>query len=278
MKRTANHLLVTLLIFSLNLIAKPYQLKNHYESDSQTSSNKIWHDLVTPNLETSKSFYSNVLGWTFEDENIKGFSYSLIKNKNEIIGGILEVPTAKSSTWITSLVVTPEEMKIKIKEAITKGCKLATNPLKLPGRGKQVILESPEGEEFSFITETPTTTNSSTDGNWIGVELWSSNIENSKKFYSLTFGVSIEEVSYDKKPYWIFKSDKTNVAGMIKNPITNQNSQWVPYVHLNTPANILTPAKKSGGSILLAPNKEVRDGKVAIIQDPNGAIICVQSK
>ena len=63
---------------------------------------------------------------------------------------------------------------------------------------------------------------------------------------------------------------------MIKNPVTNQGTQWVPYVKMNDPVSVVNTAKGSSGSVLLTPTSKIRDGKIGIIQDPHGAIIAIQ--
>lgn len=47
---------------------------------------------------------------------------------------------------------------------------------------------------------------------------------------------------------------------------------------MDDPAASVTIAKKSSGSVLLAPTMKIRGGKIGIIQDPHGAIIAIQKK
>jgi len=273
MKKTKQNLTLVFLLAVINLSA--FNTRNTTPIKSSTES-PLWHDLVTPNLEVSKTFYGKLFGWTFQDQNLKGFSYTLIKNNTETIGGMVEITAAKSSVWITSLIVSPKEMKEKIKAALASGCKLATKPLKIAGRGKQVIFESPQGEEFAFITDTPGSIDN--NGDWIGMELWSDNPEKAAQLYKDTFELTTTETFYDKKPYWLFKKEGINVAGMIKNPITNQKSQWVPYLKNTNPSQVISNVSNLGGFVILKPTDNIRNGKLGIFQDPNGAILCIQSK
>jgi predicted enzyme related to lactoylglutathione lyase len=268
MKKTNFFLTLLLFLVVFNVSAS--------ETQKTMTKSSLWHDLVTPNLEVSKAFYGNLLGWTFEDQNFKGFSYTLIKNNTETIGGMIEISSAKSSVWITSLIVSPKEMREKIKLALAAGCTLATKPLKIAGRGKQVIFESPQGEEFAFITETPASVDN--NGDWIGMELWSDNPEKSATLYKDTFELTVSESLFDKKPYWVFKEQGNSVAGMVKNPIKNQKSQWVPYLKNTNPTQVISSVTNLGGFVILKPTENIRNGKLGIFQDPNGAILCIQSK
>ena len=111
---------------------------------------------------------------------------------------------------------------------------------------------------------------------WLGIELWADDANKAQRFYETTFSVTTEKITVDNKPYWHFKSGNRVVAGMAKNPVTNQSSQWVPYLKVNSPAAIVTATKEAGGEVILSPTPSIRNGKLAIIQDPHGALIAVQ--
>ena len=239
----------------------------------------IWHDLITPDLTVSKSFYKALFGWTYAEKNIKGFKYTLIYNGSKVLGGMIEVPNIQSSTWISSLPLEAAELNKRIKLAMANGAKLAIQPLKVAGLGKQVVLEGPQGSVFSLSSKNAfnSSLKTHTDSNsWLGMELWADNPAESKAFYEKTFEVTTEEISVDNKPYWYFKNGETPLAGMTKNPVTNQGSQWVPYVKVASPAAIVTATKQAGGDVILAPTDTIRNGKLTLIQDPHGALIAAQ--
>ena len=168
----------------------------------------------------------------------------------------------------------------RIKKVINAGAKPILPPVKIPGRGKQVVFEGLLGEELSLISSNEYTDNMNSAGinhSWLGMELWASNTNEAKRFYEMAFDVSTLEISYDNKPYWVFKSGESAVAGMINNPITNQGTQWVPYIKTTMLTELFLKLKNTNADILLAPTAEVRQGNVGIIQDPHGAIIAIQN-
>ena len=279
--------LLLLLFFSANLFASPISkdLTNTSKQEiikitTESQSSGIWHDLITPDLEASKAFYGNLLGWTFTDTNFKGLRYTIIYNDGKVIGGMIEIKSAKNATWISALPLDNATLSTRIKAVIASGAKAVLPPIKLPGRGKQVVFEGPSGEEFSLISENEYTAQldeSSKNGNWIGMELWADNPAQASAFYDKAFAVSTTKSTYDNKPYWTFKADDKIVAGMLQNPVTNQGSQWVPYIQQNDIGAMLPALKKSGANILMNPNNNIRDGKIGIFQDPQGAIFAVQT-
>jgi hypothetical protein len=241
---------------------------------------QLWHDLITPNLEESKLFYGAVFGWTFKDTNFKGTKFTTIYNNGKIIGGMIEVKSAKSSTWISALPLTSEDLNQRIKKVVAAGAKAVLPPVKIPGRGKQVVFEGLQGEEFSLISQNDYTNNMNSDlsdNNWLGMELWASNTSEAKEFYEVAFGVTTTKTTYDKKPYWLFNSGSDPVAGMMNNPIKNQGTQWVPYIKVSRLSESFMKIEKTKAYIILSPSKDVRNGEVGIIQDPHGAIIAIQN-
>lgn len=252
-----------------------------WSHENSVLKNTIWHDLITPNIENSMSFYKNAFGWDYQSFNVKGFKYALIKNNEETIGSMIEVSTIKSSVWVSSLILSSAEMKNRVKTITESGAILVVNPLKIPGRGKQLIFKGPQGETFSLITNSelikPYTT-STNEGNWYGMELWASDVQKAQDFYKKAFKTNTKAVSFDNKPYYFFTYNGESVAGLMKNPLTNMDSQWIPYLYMKDLNAVVEKVKDTKGSVLLKPTWKIRNGNVAIIQDEYGAILCIQNK
>lgn len=239
----------------------------------------VWHDLVTPDLDSSIEFYSSVFGWTFKSLDAKGLRLAAIYSGETRIGGAIEVPGANQAVWIKAILV--DDLERRVSMVKQNGGRVVLPPAVISGRGTQVIMEGAEGEEFSFIgnAEGAFSTGAGPGNNHIvWSELWADTPESSQVFYEAVFGVSTESRSIDDKPYWVFQSGDQKLAGMINNPITNQGTQWVPYVQSATPVEVIARAKVRGAFIVLEPTPDVRNGKVGIFQDPLGALVCVQNK
>lgn len=239
----------------------------------------IWHDLVTPDLDKSMTFYTAVFGWTFKAIKVKGLRLAAIYAGSERIGGAIEVPGANTAVWVKAIVVDDLDRGIGLVER--NGGRVILPPAAIPGRGTQVIMEGPEGEEFSFIGNVDPSFSRVTlmeDTHLAWSELWADTPENSKNFYEAVFNVVTQESDVDDRPYWVFQSGARKVAGMIQNPVTNQGTQWIPYVLTSDPSGVVENARSGGAFIVLEPAPEVRDGKVGIFQDPLGALVCVQQK
>jgi hypothetical protein len=268
-------------LFILFLLSSIIVWSNPFKTDEAKVENVIWHDLITPNLEESKGFYGDLFGWSYQTFNVKGFKYALIENKGEVIGGMIEVSTTKSSVWVSSLSVSPQEMRKRVETITASGAQLVIKPLKIPGRGKQLIFKGLQGETFSLITDNNQivkTKNSDKNGNWYGIELWANDIKKAKDFYKKAFNVDSKEEDFDNKPYNYFMLNDVKVGGLIKNPMTNMESQWVPYLNCNDLNSVVQKVTNLHGEVILQPNQKVRNGSIGIIQDSFGAILCIQKK
>ena len=268
-------------LFILFLLSSIIVWSNPFKTDEAKVENVIWHDLITPNLEESKGFYGDLLGWSYQTFNVKGFKYALIENNGEVIGGMIEVVTTKSSVWVSSLSVSPQEMRKRVETITANGAQLVIKPLKIPGRGKQLIFKGLQGETFSLITENNQivkTKNSDKNGNWYGIELWANDIQKAKDFYKKAFNVDSKEDTFDNKPYNYFMLNNIKVGGLIKNPLTNMDSQWIPYLNIKNLNDIVEKVSNLKGEVILSPNKNIRNGSIGIIQDSFGAILCIQKK
>lgn len=281
--------LTTLLLCSIIVQANPFTDGSKCLASSEEVSqilnttegveSKIWHDLITPNLEESKSFYNTAFGWTYSDTNFKGLKYTVIYNNGSVIGGMIEVKTAKTSTWISALPLSNTDLNKRIRKVVAAGASAALPPIKSPGRGKQVIFEGLQGEEFSLISKnefTEAMTPENGENDWLGMELWASDAGKAKSFYEEAFDVQTVETTYDDKPYWLFNIEGETVAAMMNNPITNQGTQWVPYIQVSDLTALFTKIKNTKAEVIVAPSKETRNGSLGIMQDPHGAIIAIQ--
>lgn len=239
----------------------------------------VWHDLVTPDMDRSREFYSAVFGWEFRVLDVKGLRLAAIYSGEARIGGAIEVPRANQAVWIKAILV--DDLDSRVSLVKRNGGHVLLPPADIPGRGTQVILEGAEGEEFSFIGNADAAFSAGAgpgNNRMVWSELWADSPESSQAFYQTVFGVSTENVTVDEMPYWVFQWGDQKLAGMIRNPITNQGTQWVPYVLSDTPAEVIASAKDAGAFVVLEPSAEVRGGKVGIFQDPLGAMVCVQKQ
>jgi len=109
-------------------------------------------------------------------------------------------------------------------------------------------------------------------------ELITSDVEAAKKFYTTMFGWEAETKSM--APGWdytVFKQGETMVCGMmgISPEMGPIQPHWLCYVMTGDIDADLTKVKAAGGSVLKEPFEVSNIGTLAIIRDPQGAVIAL---
>jgi len=56
---------------------------------SYTPGRFVWHELMTPDVEKSKGFYAELLGWTFQAMPMPGMDYTMVMSGPTGVGGIM---------------------------------------------------------------------------------------------------------------------------------------------------------------------------------------------
>jgi predicted enzyme related to lactoylglutathione lyase/uncharacterized protein YndB with AHSA1/START domain len=104
-------------------------------------------------------------------------------------------------------------------------------------------------------------------------ELLTSNEAGATKFYSAVFGWQAADFPGANMKYTIWKQQGKGIGGLMKRPMESIPPNWLPYV---TVTNVDATAKKAGeagGKVTMPPFDVPTVGRIAVIQDPQGAAL-----
>ncbi len=234
----------------------------------------VWHDLVTPNLAGAKSFYGGLFGWEFDDASD---DYTLVKNDGRLIGGMAELRSSDyTSYWVPLVSVRDVDRAVENTTAV--GGERLVKSFNVPGRGRVGVLKDPHGAAFGVVK---TVQGDPADrlpgvGDWMWNEVWTDEVDASAAFYSTNFGYDITNETVAGESHTLLTTEAVPRVGVVKKSDTRIPNVWVAYVRVADVNATVSKARSLGGTILLAPNAEVRNAKVAIIADPHGAGLVVQ--
>ena len=65
-------------------------------------------------------------------------------------------------------------------------------------------------------------------------------------------------------------------AGILKNPTRDWRPLWLTSFGVDDPVAAAVRAESLGGKILLAASPEIREGTIAVVADPAGAVLVLQ--
>lgn len=111
-----------------------------------------WCELITPDVEAAKSFYTSLFGWTLEEKPM-GLDYTLVKADGEAIGGIMATPPeAQGMPPFWGAYVTVDDVDAIAVKTADLGGKVLVPPRDIPQVGRFCVIQDPQGAVISAMT------------------------------------------------------------------------------------------------------------------------------
>jgi predicted enzyme related to lactoylglutathione lyase len=114
-----------------------------------------WNELLTTDVAGAKAFYGELLGWTLKDDNAHGVEYTIASAGGTETGGIMAIPEeAQGMLPAWGAYVTVDDVD-KLAPMVEKlgGC-IFVPPRDIPGLGRFMVIQDPQGAMLSLITYT----------------------------------------------------------------------------------------------------------------------------
>ncbi|MGV8932082.1 MAG: VOC family protein [Luteimonas sp.] len=256
--------------------------------------NPCWYELTTGNgaLKPAEDFYASILGWTFQDAGMQGFTYHLAQSNADAVAGLMEVPGDVADMppfWMTYFAV--DDADAFVSRAKAAGASLHRGPDDVPGTGRFAVLADPQGAAFGVLQ--PDMGNMSdadiakadaggafhpnTPGRCNWNELMSSDPDAAFAFYSGLLGWTKGDVVDMGKmgSYQLFRHDDTDIGGMMGLGDAPR-SNWLPYFGVQgRVSDTIDAIKAAGGSVHHGPHEVPGGMYIAVAQDPQGAWFAV---
>ena len=242
----------------------------------------VWNDLVTEDLETARRFYGELFGWTFENAaRPSGAPYSLARAGGIYVAGMVEVkPPSEGkpvSRWLPYMSV--NDVDASVASATAAGGKVAVSA-RTVGLGRVAAITDPEGAVIglarSKLGDPDDITTAPAAGRVVGTELVSNDPAAAARFYGTVIGYEAQTIERRGGQYTLLVRDGHNRAGILKNPSEQASPAWLTYFGVDDPAAAANRVVALGGKIILAPSAQLREGTMAVVTDPTGAILVLQ--
>lgn len=240
----------------------------------------VWRDLVTDNPDAVKPFYAALFGWEYVESRALDAPYTLIRSGGQFIGGISRAqrpqPNQPVSQWLSFMSVADVDRAAERTRAA--GGSVAAGPRDLPNVGRGAVVVDPEGAPLGLLRSRigdPVDTAEPALHRFMWTEHLSRDPQASAAFYASLVGFEVRRVDLSGRPYWLLVQGRER-AGLLKNPIAVDRPIWLPYVRVADPAAAAARAAQLGGKVLLAPRSELRNGTMALVADPTGAVLALQ--
>ena len=112
-----------------------------------------WNELHTRDVEGAKAFYAALFGWTPDDQDMGGMSYTIFNLGDTGIAGAMtmrpDVPDGVPAFWLTYFAV--DDCEASVAKAQELGGSVMSPPMDIPGVGRFALLGDPHGTPFSVL-------------------------------------------------------------------------------------------------------------------------------
>ena len=249
-------------------------------NDTTKTGRPIWADCATSDLSVAERFYADVFGWTSEREtDSQGAIYSVQRLDGKRVAGIYELTEEMRGLgapphWATYFEVGDlDESLDQVKQA---GGKLLDGPMDEDGVGRMAVIQDAVGAYLRLWTPAPDQGGEvfNIPGAMIWNELCTEDPDQAAAFYKDALGLRAGTIDAGGKPYTLLKIGDDPVAGiLLKTPeMEAGGSTWDVYFAADDVDVIVKRAEKAGGTVLSAPFDLPVGGRMAVVQDPMGAV------
>jgi uncharacterized protein len=108
---------------------------------------------------------------------------------------------------------------------------------------------------------------------FVHVELMSTDVGKAKSFYGKLFDWQIEDMPVGEITYSMIRVGEGTGGGLMKNPIPDAPSMWVPYVLVDDLEQATSKAKSLGANVMKEATEVTGAGSFCIVSDPTGAML-----
>jgi predicted enzyme related to lactoylglutathione lyase len=251
----------------------------------------VWRDLISDRPAESRRFFEALFGWQFEPVgnllNLGGQdAYTLIRHNGRLIGGMVDQaalrgrPAAQGSVsqWVSLMSV--DDLDTAVDRFARGGGTILTPPTDVADRGRMAVAVDPQGALIALVetAEGDPRRQRPGYGDFLWDELWTSDVAASSDFYRAFAGLGSEDVDLDdNRSYRLLASGGEPAAGILPHPFAGERPVWVSYVRVEDPAALTARVEALGGRVYVPAQDRPLGGRVALIADPSGAGIALQS-
>jgi predicted enzyme related to lactoylglutathione lyase len=242
----------------------------------------VWNDLVTQDLEVARRFYGELFGWTFEQTTAPtGQPYLLARSGGIFVAGMVAVNSpAKNvvlSRWLPYISVS--DVDASLARATAGGATVLVGARDV-SLGRVAVIEDKEGAVLglarSRIGDPDDTTTAAGPGRVVWTELLANDPATASQFYQTVIGVTAHTIERHGGSYTLLSERATDRAGILRNPSDDAAPVWLTYFGVEDPVSAAARVAALGGKVILPPSPQLRDGTMAVVTDPTGALFALQ--
>ena len=247
----------------------------------------FWYELMTPDRDAARDFYTGVVGWTAAAQSApdaSGGQYVVLSAGNRGIGGILRLNDEMEAGgarpgWVGYIHAGDVDARVEL--IVAAGGTKLMGPVEIQGAGYLAMVADPGGAAFYVMNPKPTPgmepspmPPAGTPGTIGWRELYSSlGDKGAFDFYSAQFGwETMHEMDMGAMgTYRIFGADGEQWGGMMRKPEAMPQSSWGFYVNVDGIDAAVERLTAAGGTVANGPHQVPTGSWIVQAIDPQGA-------
>lgn len=240
----------------------------------------VWRDLMTDDPARVKPFYAALFGWEYVERTAQGRPYTLVKSGGQFIGGIAKaerrIPDQPNAQWLNFMSVADVDQAAQLTR--TAGGSVLLAPFDLPRVGRAAVVLDPQGAPLGLVRASfgdPADAPQPTLNRFLWTEELVPDPRAAADFYSRLAGFEVVSEVDGDRPFLLLRKGRARAA-IMRTPIDGMRPQWLASVMVADPAASAQHARQLGARVIVAPHPTVRNGTIALIADPSGALIALQ--
>ncbi|HEY2006794.1 MAG TPA: VOC family protein [Solirubrobacteraceae bacterium] len=242
-----------------------------------------WADLSTTDQDAAKSFYAGLFGWEYEDNPVgDGVVYSIAQVGGRNVAAISPQPEMQRDAGAPPLwnsYITVEDADATLARARELGATVHADAFDVMDAGRMGVIQDPHGA-FVMVwqaKENPGAGLVNAPGALSWNELSSPDPDASASFYGDLFGWTTTPMEGSPTPYLVIQTAAGRSNGGIQTPMAADTPPfWLVYFATDDLDGALAKVGEQGGNVLL-PATDIGIAKIAVAQDPQGAVFALYS-
>ncbi len=240
-----------------------------------------WTDLSTTDQDGAKAFYATLFGWSYEDRPVgDAMVYSMAEVNGHQVAAISPQPQQQREagappSW--NSYVTVEDADAALARAKELGATVHADAFEVMDAGKMGVIQDPQGA-YVLVWQAarhPGAGLVNAPGALCWNELGSPDPDASARFYRDLFGWTTSIMEGSDPPYLIIRTAADRTNGGIRPPMPPGTPPfWLVYFATDALDSALAKVDELGGGVLL-PSTDIGIAKIAIVQDPQGAVFAL---
>jgi predicted enzyme related to lactoylglutathione lyase len=221
-----------------------------------------WIDLVTTDAGAARRFYADLLGWEFPAR--EGYAHWSVGGRD--VAGVYELE-AVAPRWTSYVAVLDADATAA--RAAELGGTLVEPPRDVGDEGRRAVVADPVGAAVALwqAGTHPGAQLVNDVGCWCSNQLQAPDPGAAVEFYRELLGWQIDEEPGSVPPYWQVRNAGRDNGGMVAD---DGPPAWVVYFHV-ADADATARATTAAGGVVLFPPTTVGIGRIAVLEDPQGA-------